>query len=84
MAEFIRERHQDHAAKTRLHIFLGRVLGKAGEDFGELRFECRERVTDRNLQTADAEIIGEREGVIDAAARRIGTGHGDPKDVFRA
>ena len=33
VAELIRERHQDHAAQTRLHVFLGRVLGQAGEDF---------------------------------------------------
>ena len=84
VAELVRERHQDHSAQARLHVFFRRVLGQTGEDFLELRLESGEGVRDRDLQTSDAEIARESERIVDAAARGIGARHGDADDVLRA
>ena len=51
MAELVRERHQRHRAQTRLHVFLGLVLGQTGKNFLKLAFENGERLGDRNVQT---------------------------------
>ena len=68
MAELVREPHQNHSPQARLHVFFRRVLGQTGKDFRELSLKRRESVRDRNLQAFDAEISGERERVVDAAA----------------
>ena len=33
VTELVRERHQNHSAQTRLHVFFRRVFRQAGEDF---------------------------------------------------
>ena len=68
MAELVREPHQNHSPQARLHVFFRRVLGQAGKDLRELSPKRSEGVRDWNLQAFDAEISGERECIVDAAA----------------
>ena len=84
MAELVRERHQDHSAQTRLHVFFGRVFGQAGENFRELRLErakafaigiCR-HLMPRFRASASASSMLPRD--------EIRARHGNADDVFRA
>src|SRR5213076_87236 len=83
VTEFVRERHQDHCAQARLHIFFRLVFGKAFENFLELGLENLKRVGDWNLKKFYAQTTRERPRVLDAAARRVRAWHGNAGYILR-
>src|SRR4029077_19042446 len=84
LTELVRERHQDHCAQARMHVFFRLVFGQAFENFLELGLENLKRVGDRNLDKFYAEVTGERPRVLDAASGRVGAWQGGAGYVFRA
>src|SRR5579862_124176 len=83
-SEFIGKRHERHAAQSRLHVFLRRILGQAGKSLRELFPERLERALYRNLEAADAQVFREGERVVDAPLGGILGGHGNAQDILRA
>jgi hypothetical protein len=83
VTELVRERHQDHCAQARLHVFFRLVFGKSFENLFELGLENLKSVGDRNLEKFYPEVTRERPRVLDAAARRVRAWHGNAGYVLR-
>ena len=82
--EFVRDSHERDPAQAGLQILLGDVRIFLGEYIGHLFLHRFEPSADRHGVAFDAEVAGEREGIVDAALRGVGSGHGHPEDVFFA
>ena len=82
--EFVRDSHERDPAQAGLQILLGDVRIFLGEDIGHLFLHRFEPSADWHGVAFDAEVAGEREGIVDAALRGVGSGHGHPEDVFFA
>ena len=83
-AQFVGQRHEDVAADARLDVFLRHVAGhfsERGIERGQVAFENGINGDDAQI---NLDVVREPLRVPDAAGRRIGAGHADAHDVFRA
>ena len=79
-AELVREGHEEEAPDARLDVLLSDPRLRAGEDLGEHAPDRLHRGLDRELQVADAEVLGHPPRVRPRLRRGEAGRHGDADD----